>query len=113
MLSWVAVAFAIFVVSYSISHAIRVHRSLDEVQKAGAMFSAQWGFVAGAMAWLLLTALPPFRALAIHLVRDWADDPQATGKVIVFAMTVGFCGVAIMQSISVIVMRAIWWKSKR
>ena len=112
-LSWVGGAHLIFVVSYGVSYAIRVHRSRDEVQKAGTAFSATWGMIAGLLAFALLFTLPPFPHVAAVFIRDWANLPDATGKVVIMSMGSAVCGVALFQSIATIIMKMIWWKLKQ
>jgi hypothetical protein len=113
MVSWVGVALVASVVIYSVYFSIRRQRGLDEVEKAGAEFSTHWGLVAGMMTFALLFVLPPVQDVATDFVRNWADDPNAAREVVVRAMAIAVGGVAILQGIATVVMKAIWWKTRR
>ena len=112
MLSWIGVGQVTFVVSYGIYYVIRVHRGLDEVQKAATEFSATWGMIAGLLTFALLFTVPPFLDFVTVFIRDWVGIPEAARKVVVFSMGWAVFGVAIFQSMATAIMRAIWWKSK-
>lgn len=111
----IAAAVVIFVMSYANYLSYRALRRLDEVQKAGAAFAAQWGAPAGQAAFVLLLMLPPFKDVATAVVSKLADHPGMTvdATVVVFSLTVGFCGLVLLQGIGTIVVRALWWTVKR
>jgi len=110
--AWAA---AIIVMSYATYLSIRVHRGLDEVQKAGAAFAAQWGMAAGSMTFVLLLMLPPCRDFAIALIRDGAGALGADSDrtVVVLALTFGGCGVVLLQAVGTLVVSSIWWRAKQ
>jgi hypothetical protein len=95
--------------------AFRHQRLQDEVHKASAGFAAQWAMPIGQAAFVLLLLLPPFGDVATALVMDLAGDPGAAvdRKIVVLAMTFGFCGVVFLQAVGLVVLNVIWWKSKQ
>lgn len=115
MVSLVSAAAAIFVMGYANFYAFRRQRGLDEVQKASAGVAAQWGMPVGQAAFVLLLMLPPFIDFTTAVVTKFAGDPGTIvdRSVVVFAMTLGFCGVVLLQGIGMLVVNVIWWKSKQ
>ena len=109
------VALVIFVLSYSNYLAYRHQRGLDEVQKAGGAFAAQWGAPAGQAAFALLLVLPPFQDVATTIVSRFAADSGATvkGTVVVFALALGFIAVVMLQTIGTVIVHTLWWTDKR
>lgn len=106
-------AAAIFVVSYANYISFLAQRRQDEVQKASTSFATQWGAAAGQIAFVVLLTLPPALDLATSLVRNLAGDPAAARPVVVFAMTIGFCALVLLQGIGALLVRALWWQDKR
>ncbi|HEY2356257.1 MAG TPA: hypothetical protein VGH86_02310, partial [Phenylobacterium sp.] len=78
----------IFAMSYASYLSFRAQRGLDEVQKAGAAFAAQWGAPAGQVAFGLLLVLPPFKDFATAVVSKFAVHPAASvdGTVVVLSL---------------------------
>lgn len=111
----VTVAVVIFVVSYANYLAFRHQRRLDEVQRAGGAFAAQWGVPVGQAAFALLLVLPPFQEFATIVVSKFAADPGTTvkGIVVVFSLALGFIAVVLLQTIGTFIVHAIWWTDKR
>ena len=111
----VTAAAVIFVMSYANYLSFRAQRGLDEVQRAGAAFAAQWGVPAGQAVFCLLLVLPPFKAFTTTVVSRVAADPGVTldGTVVVATLALGFCGVVLLQAIGTVVVQAIWWTVKR
>ena len=105
----------IFGMSYANYLSFRAMRRLDEVQKAGAAFAAQWGAPAGQAAFALLLVLPPFKDFTIAVVSKVAADPGMTmdGTVVVVTLALGFCTLVLLQAIGTGVVQAIWWTAKR
>lgn len=94
----------------------RLHRGLDEVQKAGAESAARWSLPFGQAVFVLLMFLPPFKDAMTSLVLKFGNPGPGMSvdqSVVVFAMALGFMGVVILQSIAAILLNAIWWKSKQ
>src|SRR5688500_7938263 len=93
----------------------RVHRQLDEVQKAAAEFAARWSVPAGTTAFCLLLFLPPVLDVMTSMGIAYGDSgPGMTvdRSVVKFAMVLGFMGVVMLQAIATVVLNAMWWKSK-
>jgi hypothetical protein len=111
----VAAALAIFGMSYANYLSFRAQRRLDEVQKAGAAFAAQWGAPAGQAAFALLLVLPPFKDFTTAVVSKFVVDPGMTvdGTVVVVTLALGFCAVVLLQAIGTVVVHAIWWTARR
>src|SRR5579862_5563982 len=111
----VAAAAVIFAMSYANDLSFRAQRRLDEVQKAGAAFAAQWGAPAGQVAFGLLLVLPPFKDFATATVSKFAVHPGANvdGAVVVLSLALGFCALVVLQAIGTTVVHAIWWTAKR
>src|SRR5262245_58722573 len=94
----------------------RFHSGLDEVHKAGADFAARWSVPAGQAVFVLLLFLPPFNDLMTSLVIDFGGPgPGRTvdRSVVVFAMTLGFMGIVMLQAIATMAFTMLWWKSKQ
>lgn len=106
-------AAAMFVMGYSNYLVFLVQRRQDEVEKASAGFAAQWGVAAGQIAFVLLLLLPPVLDFATALVRDLLHDPRASQQVVILSMTLGFCGLVLLQGVGSVVARAIWWRGRR
>jgi hypothetical protein len=115
MVILVTAAVVIFVMSYTNYLSFRSQRRLDEVQRAGVAFAAQWGPPAGQAAFGLLLVLPPFKDFMTAVVDKVAVDPGMTvdGTVVVVSLALGFCGVVLLQAIGTVVVQAIWWKVKQ
>lgn len=108
-------AVVIFFMSYVNYLSFRSQRRLDEVQKAGGAFAAQWGAPAGQAAFGLLLVLPPFIDFTTAVVSKFAADPGMTvdRTVVVFSLALGFFGVVLLQAIGTAVVLAVWWTDKR
>ena len=116
MFTLVVAAVSILGMAYGNYLSFRFHRGLDEVHKASAEFAARWSMPAGQAAFVVLLFLPPFRDLMTSLVIEFGGPgPGMTvdRSVVVFAMALGFIGVAMLQAIATMVFNAIWWKSKQ
>lgn len=110
----ITAAATIFVMGYAHYLGFRSQRGLDEVQRAGAAFAAQWGAPAGQAAFALLLLLPPFKDLATTLVGRVADPAtSAAGTLVLVAMALAFCTVVLLQAIGTVVAHAFWWTIKR
>ncbi|SRR5258708_5845638 len=109
----VTVAVAIFGMSYANYLSFRAQRRLDEVQKAGAAFAAQWGAPAGQAAFGLLLVLPPFTDFATAVVSKFVADLGMTVDGTVVSLAFGFLGVVLLQTIGTVVVHAIWRTVKR
>jgi len=114
VVSLIVAATAIFELSYANYLSVRWQRTLDEVQVAGGRFAAQWGMPIGQAAFVLLLMLPPTRDGATALVSRLAGHPGMVVDpgVVVLSMTLGFCGVVMLQAIAMVVLNAIWQTSK-
>lgn len=90
-------------------------RKADEVQRASIGFSVQWGMWIGAVAFILLLMVPTFQNMATSLVWNFigVSRPAVGEKIVVLAMTLGLCGVVLLQSVGTIVMGVVWWARKR
>jgi hypothetical protein len=116
MFDLVVAAGAILAMGYANLLAFRIHRGLDEVQKAGTEFAARWSVPAGQAAFVLPLLLPPVKDAMTSLVIEFGDPgPGMTvdRSVVKFAMVLGFVGVVMMQTIATVVFNTIWWKSKQ
>ena len=116
MFTLVVAAVTILGMGYANYLSFRVHRGLDEVQKASAEFAARWSMPAGQAAFVLLLFLPPFKDFMTSLVVEFGGPgPGMTvdGSVVVFAIALGFMGVVMLQAIATVVFNVIWWKSKQ
>ena len=111
----VAAAVVIFAMSYANYLSFRCQRRLDEVQKAGAAFAAQWGAPVGQAAFALLLVLPPFKDFATAIVSKFPVHPGMTvdGTVVLISLALGFCGVVLLQAIGTAIVHTIWWTVKR
>jgi hypothetical protein len=115
MVSLIGAAVAILAMSYGTYFSIHSQRALDEVEKASEGFAVKWGGHAGRTAFVLLLLMPPFQDVMTAVVNEVAGDPgrSVDRTVVVFAMTLGVCGVAFLQIIGTLVASVIWWKSKQ
>ena len=116
MFDVVLAAVAILAMGYASYLAFRFHRGLDEVHQASAEFAARWSIPAGQATFVLLLFLPPVKDLMTSLVIEFGGPgPGMTvdRSVVVFAMTLGFMGVVMLQLIATIVLNVLWWKSKQ
>jgi hypothetical protein len=104
---------AVFMVVYANYLAFLVQRRQDEVQQASTGFAAQWGMAAGQAVFVALLVMPGFTDFVAVTVRDMAGRTAPDGKLVVLAMTAGFCALVLLQSIGSVVMRAVWWRAKR
>jgi hypothetical protein len=104
---------AILTMSYANYLSFLVLRTQDEVEKASAGFAAQWGVALGQIGFVPLLMLPAFLEMSTDLVRELTHDPGVQQRVVALAMTFGFCGLVLMQCIGTLVVRALWWRSKR
>ena len=76
----------------------------------------RYGTTAGTFAFALLLMLPPFKDFATAFVIEHGrPGPGMTvdRSVVVFAMTLGFIGVSLLQMVGVTAVSAIWWKAKQ
>jgi hypothetical protein len=111
----VAATVGAFVMSYASYIAFRALRRLDEVQKAGMEFAAQWGAPVGQAVFVALLIMPPFADLASAMVGRIAAHPGMVvdRAVVVVAMGLGFIGTVLLQGVGSIVVQAMWWAGKR
>lgn len=111
----VTAAVVIFVMGYARYLSFRAQRAMDEVQRAGGAFAAEWGVPAGQAAFGLLLVLPPFKDFATAIVSKFAVDPGTTvdGTIVVFSLALGFVGVVFLQIIGTVIVQAIWWRVKQ
>ncbi len=114
----VTAAVVVLAMSYANYLSFRAQRGLDEVQKAGAVFAAQWGPAAGQVAFGLLLVLPPFRDVATAAVSAFvsrlvAHPMTVDGTVVILSMGLGFMALVLLEAVGRIVVHTIWWKSKR
>ena len=111
----ITAAVVVFVMTYANYLSFRAQRRLDEVQKAGAAFAAQWGAPAGQVAFGLLLVLPPFKDFAAAAVGRFANHPGMTadGTVVVLSLALGFCAIVLLQGVGTAVVHAIWWTARR
>ena len=111
----VTAALVIFAMSYANYLSFCSQRRLDEVQKAGAAFAAQWGAATGQVAFGLLLVLPPFKDFATAVVSRFAAHSGATvdGTVVVLSLALGFCAVVLLQGVGTAAVHAIWWTARR
>jgi hypothetical protein len=114
MVNLAAAATAIFLMGYATYISVRQQRGLDEVQRAGGQYAAQWGLQVGPIALVLLIMLPPFQDFATAIVSGLASEPGdvADRKVVMLAMTMGLCGVVLFQSIATVIVNVMWLSSK-
>ncbi len=108
----ISAAVAIFVMGYANYFAYSHQRKLDEVQRAGASFAAQWGMSVGQILFVLLVLLPPVQDFATWLVNSVEGDAADSGTV-VFAMVLGFCGLVVLQTIGTVIVNLVWWTAKQ
>jgi len=113
MTSLIAAGLAMSVMAYSLYLSFRAQHCLDEVQLAGGQFAARWGMGIGAVAFAMLSMLPPFWDFAAALLRDAADDSGASRRIIILAVMFGFGGVVILQTIGMFVAKLMWWRARR
>ena len=115
MVILITAAVVIVLMSYANYLSFRAMRRLDEVQKAGAAFAAQWGAPAGQAAFGLLLVLPPFRDFVTAVVSKFPVHPGVTvdGTVVAVSLALGFMGIVLLQSIGTLVAHTIWWTVKR
>jgi hypothetical protein len=111
----VAAAVVIFGTSYANYLSFRAMRGLDEVQKAGAAFAAQWGPPAGQAAFCLLLMLPPFQDFTIAVASKFAVHSGMTmdRTAIVVSLTLGLFVLVLLEAIGRVVVLTIWWKDKQ
>jgi hypothetical protein len=110
----VAAAAVIFLMGYVNYLPYRALRRQDEVQRAGAAFAAQWGAPLGQAMFALLMVLPPFKDFALALVGKFLHPEAAVdGRVVVLSLTLGFCGVVLLQCIGTALVNTLWWTLKR
>ncbi len=111
----VTAAVVIFAMSYANYISFRAMRRLDEVQKAGAAFAAQWGVPAGQVAFGLLLVLPPFIDFTTAVTGKVAVHPGMTvdRTAVVVSLALGFVVLVLLESIGRVVVHAIWWNVKR
>ena len=108
-------ALVIFAMSYANYLTFRAMRGLDEVQKAGAAFAAQWGAPAGQAVFGLLLVLPPFLNFATSVAHKAAAYPGMTGDrtVVATALALGFVVLVLLEAIGRVVAHTLWWKVRR
>lgn len=111
----VTAAVVIFGTSYANYLSFRAMRRLDEVQKAGAAFAAQWGAPAGQAAFCLLLVLPPFQDFATAVVSKFAVHPGMTvdRTAIVVSMALGLFVLVLLEAIGRVVVLKVWWTDKQ
>lgn len=113
----ISAVLTILAMSYANYLGFRALNRLDEVQKAGAAFAAQWGAPAGQAVFALLLMLPSFQSFATATVSAVTGTfaPEATGitVVVLCSLAVGFAILLILQSIGTVVVQAMWWAFKR
>lgn len=111
----ITAAVVIFGMSYGNYLGFRALRGLDEVEKAGAAFGAQWGAPLGQAAFCLLLVLPPFQNFMTAVVSQVVADPGRTVDVtvVVSTLALGFFAGIVLQSIAMVAVQAIWWTVKR
>lgn len=111
----IVTTFMIFAMGYSNYLSYRALRRLDEVQKAGAAFAAQWGAPVGQAAFALLLVLSPFGDFTIAIVNKLIAAPGTImdPTVVVGALSVGFCTLLLLQAMGTVVVQAIWWTARR
>jgi hypothetical protein len=105
----------IFAMSYMNYISFRAMRRLDEVQKAGAAFAAQWGAPAGQVAFGLLLVLPPFIDVTTAVAHNFAVHSGMPGDrtVVVVSLALGLVVLVFLESIGRVVVHAIWWKVRQ
>ncbi len=114
----VTAAAVIFAMSYANYLTFRAQRGLDEVQKAGAVFAAQWGPAAGQVAFGLLLVLPPFKdfatAVVSAFVNKFVGHPMTVdGTAVVLSLALGFVVLVALEAIGRVAVHAMWWTAKR
>lgn len=70
----IGAAVALSLMAYFVRFLIRMHRGLDEVQRASIAFSAQWGQSAAQIGFVVLLLLPLFHEFATTLISRFAGD---------------------------------------
>ena len=115
MMVLITAAAVLFGMCYINYLSFRAMRRLDEVQKAGAAFAAQWGPVAGQVVFGLLLVLPPFTDFATSFVSRLPLQPGATveGTLVVLSLSLGFVVLLALEAIGRVVVHTIWWKVMR
>ncbi len=108
----VAAAAAIFVMGYSLYLSACWERKLDEMQMAASAYAAKWGWVAGAMAFVLLLMLPPFQNFATGLIGN-LTGAAVDRTAILLAITFGSVGVVLLQTLGLIIVNIFWWRARR
>lgn len=111
----ITAAVVIFGMSYGNYLGFRALRGLDEVEKAGASFAAQWGAPLGQAAFCLLLVLPPFQNFMTAVVRQVVADPgmSVNMSVVVSALALGFFALVLLEAIGRIVLLKVWWTNKQ
>lgn len=101
-----------------LSHSILSDRAQDEWHRSGSRFASQWGWVTGLCIVALLIALPPVHDLLFSIV-SWAavnlaQAPVPDRKVVLLTFTFAFAIVAIIQTISTLLLAIGWfsWMSR-
>lgn len=111
----ITAAVVIFGMSYGNYLGYRALRGLDEVEKAGADFAAQWGAPLGHAAFCLLLVLPPFQNFMTAVVSRLAAGPGTTVDVTVIVTTLsfGFFAIVLLESVGGVIVQVLWWTFKR
>ncbi|MCW2368252.1 hypothetical protein M2334_000451 [Sphingobium sp. B11D3D] len=114
-LGLIAVAGPGYALAYATFITHHWQRKADEVERASIGFSVKWGMWVGTVAFILLLMVPIFQNMAASFVWNFMSVPRpAVGeKIVVLAMTLGLCGVVLLQSIGTLIMSAVWWSRKR
>ena len=105
-----AAVVSIFVMGYALFVSHRLQRNLDEVQIASAGFASSRGWVWGAMATVLLLAMPPVTDGLIDLASMLSTgSPDISDRGAVWlALFFGLILVMLMQLLAVMLASAIW-----
>ena len=111
----ITAAAVILGMSYGNYLGYRALRGLDEVEKAGADFAAQWGAPLGHAAFCLLLVLPPFQNFMTAIVSGLAAGPGMTVDVTVVVTTLsfGFFAIVLLESVGRVIVQVLWWTFKR
>lgn len=111
----IAAAVVIFGMCYGNYLGYRALRGLDEVEKAGADFAAQWGAPLGQAAFCLLLVLPPFQSFMTAAVGGFVagDGTPADVTVVITTLAFGFFAIVALESIGRVIMQALWWTVRR
>jgi len=111
----ITAAVVIFGMSYGNYLGYRAMRGLDEVEKAGADFAAQWGAPLGHAAFCLLLVLPPFQNFMTAVVSGLAAGPgrAVDVTVVVTTLSFGFFAIVLLESVGRVIVQVLWWTFKR